>query len=195
MPGVALRQPDLFDLTPSRAEYWKGRLEEAVRDAGVQPQSCVLPLADEALVECPDDCLILLLAAVAALLDNQPQRAMGLLKRFSKLGRSPGQHVLTALALAQIGQAASAKSLLDRHDLATWPAILRAFPGAGLPRLRRQFLDIIAPRRASSSPRRPVTARTAKQARPQAKPPVRKSQAADRVAAVGRLRAREAPPA
>jgi superfamily II DNA or RNA helicase len=143
MAGSALRQQDLFDLTPSKAEYWAGRLEALYCDDSVQ--SGFLPIADEALVECPDDPPILLLAATAALLDHRPQRAMAILKRFSQFAKSPAQHVLMAVALAQTGQPEFARSLLYRHNLATWPTILRAFPGGRqrLPWLRQQLAGIV----------------------------------------------------
>jgi superfamily II DNA or RNA helicase len=192
MPGLALRQPDLFDPTPSKADLWRDRLNAAFREAAGDAQACVLPLAEEALAQCPDDHIVLLLVAVAALHDRQPQRATALLQRFSKVGTSPSEPVLKALALAQTGLAAAAKTLLDRHDLATWPAILRAFPGANLPRLRRQLLDIIAPPRPSSSPRRRATAKAAEPARGRADPAQGRSRGAGRSAAAAAQRPREA---
>src|SRR5262245_45396269 len=108
-------------------EFWVERLETVLCDPEVR--SGFMPLAREAVAECPDHPLILLMAATAALLDGEPQWALGLLKRFSRLARSPGEHVLRAVALAQIGAREVARALLHRYDLLTWPAILRAFPG------------------------------------------------------------------
>ncbi len=194
MVASALSQPDLFDPPLIKAALWKDRLNDALWKAAGDEQACVLPLAEQALAECPDNHLVLLLAAVAALHDRQPQRAMALLKRFARVGSSPAQNVLTALALAQTGAPASAKVLLDRHDLSTWPAILRAFPGASLPRLRRQLVDIIAPPTGRSGTPRGVTARAARSPRAQAKPAVRKGRAEGRGAASGPPRERETPP-
>jgi len=173
MPGSALRQSDLFEPPASRVEVWVERLEAAFRDPEVR--SGFMPLAREAVAECPDHPLILLTAAAAALLDGEPQWALALLKRFSRLARSPAEHVLKAVALAQTGQPELARGLLHRHNLATWPAILRAFPGGEqrLPWLRRQLAGIVLSPKRLRALRRDIHSRhpkpTPAKAKPQAK--------------------------
>ena len=151
MPSPAFRQLDL-ELLPDKTDLWVDRLTAAFADTKLQ--SGFSSLAEEALEECADAPIILLLAAAAALLDAQPARALALLARFSKQATSPAEHVLKAVALLQTNRVAAAKALLARHGLVSWSAILRAFPAGHhrLPWLMQQFDGIVdRPTPASSS--------------------------------------------
>jgi superfamily II DNA or RNA helicase len=89
-----------------------------------------LPQAEEAVCVHPGDGLILLLAATAALLDQNPERAQVLLKRFSKrfVAIAP-YHLLCALVLAEENKLESARSVLEAHGLASGFNALAVFPG------------------------------------------------------------------
>lgn len=143
MPSQAFRQLDLLKLPPDKTDLWVDRLSAAFADTKLQ--SGFSPLAEDALEECPDAPIILLLAATAAVLDVQPERALALLARFSKAATSPAEHVLKAAALLQVNKVAAARALLARHGLVTWSAILRAFPGGRerLPWLMQQLDGIV----------------------------------------------------
>jgi superfamily II DNA or RNA helicase len=101
-----------------------------------------LPLAEEAVRAQPGDGHILLLAATAALLDEDSTRAQVFLKRFSKRFVAIGPyHLLRALALAQENKLGVARSVLEVHGLADAYDVLWIFPG-GLWRrawLHRQY--------------------------------------------------------
>src|ERR1700731_388141 len=72
-----------------------------------------LSLAEEAVHAPPGDGLILLLAATAALFEQNPERAHIFLKRFSKRYVATGAyHLLRALAVAQENKLGLARSLL-----------------------------------------------------------------------------------
>jgi hypothetical protein len=176
MPRPALRQ---FAETPDESDIWTERLLAAFADASLH--SGFLPLAEKAIEACPGDAVILMLAATAALLDDRPERALVLLKRFSKRASAPAEHLLHALALNQVNKRVAAKALLERNRLTSWPAARYAFPGGSerLPWLKRQ-LDAILGREAPVSGRRlaaraKVKPRTAPQAevasRPRKAPP------------------------
>jgi hypothetical protein len=125
MPSQAFRQLDLLESLPTKTDLWVDRLSAAFADTKLQ--SGFSSLAEDALEECAGAPIILLLAAAAAVLDFQPERALALLARFSKQAKSPAEHVLKAVALVQVNKVAAAKALLARHGLVTWSAILRAF--------------------------------------------------------------------
>jgi superfamily II DNA or RNA helicase len=155
MPRLALRQPDLFAEAPYASDRWTERLLAAFADAN--PHSGFLPLAETALEACPGDIVILMLAAMAALLDERPERALVFLKRFSRRAAAPAEHLLHALALNQVDQRAAAKALLERNGLTSWSAARAAFPGGSkhLPWLMRQ-LDAILGREGPFPGRRPA---------------------------------------
>ncbi len=93
-----------------------------------------LPLAESAVRACPGDAVILCLAATAALLDQQPERALVFLKRLSKRYRPTAtDHLLHALALAQQKKLGPARALIERHALDFHGNAVRAFP-AGVER-------------------------------------------------------------
>ncbi len=159
MPGQALQQPALFEAPAPTVEDWVVRLTEAFDGRSVR--SGFLPLAEEAVAAYPGEPVILLLAAVAALLDEAPLRAKVFLKRFSKRAKGSSEFLLRALVLNQLHQPAAAKALLERHQLSRWSEALYYFPGGygQLHWFRRQF-DAIMGRtplrsRAPSKPSRP----------------------------------------
>ena len=89
-----------------------------------------LPQAEKAVRAHPGDGLILLLAATAALLDQNPERAQIFLKRFSKrfVAIAP-YHLLRALVLEEGNNLASARSVLEANGLANGFDALQVFPG------------------------------------------------------------------
>ena len=89
-----------------------------------------LPQAEEAVRAHPGDGLILLLAATAGLLDQNPERAQIFLKRFSKrfVAIAP-YHLLRALVLEEGNNLASARSVLEANGLANGFDALHVFPG------------------------------------------------------------------
>jgi superfamily II DNA or RNA helicase len=169
MASPALRQSDLFDLPAGTSEDWLDRLLAAFADTGVR--SGLLALTERALVACPGDASILLLAATAALLEEQPELALAFLKRFSKRAKAPAKHLLHALALHQLGLHDSAKTLLQQHRLTNLRLAARAFPGgyARLPWLRRRLDDIMRQPPAGARPS-PVSARPKPKNKPKLEP-------------------------
>ena len=89
-----------------------------------------LPQAEKAVRAHPGDGLILLLAATAGLLDQNPERAQIFLKRFSKrfVAIAP-YHLLRALVLEEGNNLASARSVLEANGLANGFDALQVFPG------------------------------------------------------------------
>jgi hypothetical protein len=99
---------------PSSREHWLDMLGPALADRS--PQS--LRIADDAIRALPADPVLLLTAALAALVADQPDRAMTLLKRFEKkfVADRPVT-LLTALTLARQGYVARAWTLLNQDRL------------------------------------------------------------------------------
>jgi superfamily II DNA or RNA helicase len=155
MPRSALRQPDLFTRTPHESDIWSERLLAAFADTKLQ--TGFLPLAEQAIAARPGDAIILMLAAMAALFDERPERALVLLKRFSKRASAPAGHLLHALALNQLDKRAAARALLESNGLTSRWSASRAFPG-GPNRLAWliQQLDSIVGREAPRPERRPA---------------------------------------
>ena len=122
----ALRHPDLFANEPHEADIWSERLLAAFADVNLH--SGFLPLAEQAIEACPGDAIILMLAAMAALLDERPKRALVLLKRFSKRASAPAGDLLHALALNQLDKRAAARALLESNGLNSRWSAARAFP-------------------------------------------------------------------
>jgi superfamily II DNA or RNA helicase len=161
MPRPAFRQPSLFD-SPGDVEVWADRLSAAFADA--KRQSGFLPLAEDALKACPDDPVILLLAATAAVLDRRPARALALLQGFSKHATAPAEKILKAIAFSQTNQGDTARALLTRYGLIGWPAIKRGFPGGPVrvPWLMQELDGIVdPPSRAAATDKRATTNRSA----------------------------------
>jgi hypothetical protein len=93
-------------------------------------RSGFLPQAEEAVRARPGDGHILLLAATAALLDEEPRRAQVFLKRFSKrYVATDSSHLLGALVLAQENKLEFARSVLEAHTLTSPFNALSVFPG------------------------------------------------------------------
>jgi len=155
MARPALRQSDLFTRTPHESDIWSERLLAAFADTNLQ--TGFLPLAEQAIAACPGDAVILMLATMAALFDERPERALVLLKRFSKRASAPAGHLLHALALNQLNKRTAARALLERNGLTSRWAAGRAFPGGPkrLAWLIRQ-LDSIVGREAPRPERRPA---------------------------------------
>ena len=143
MPRSALRQSNLFADAPHEGDIWSERLLAAFADATLH--SGFLPLAEQAIEACPGDAIILMLAAMAALLDERPKRALILLKRFSKRASAPAGDLLHALALNQLGKRAAARALLESNGLNNRWSAVRAFPGGSgrLPWLIQQLDNIV----------------------------------------------------
>jgi superfamily II DNA or RNA helicase len=154
-----LRQSDLFADVPSPSEAWSERLLAALADKN--RHSGFLPLAEQAIAACPGDAYILIMAAMAALLDDQPLRALVFLKRFSKRASAPAEHLLHALALAQLGKRGAARTLLASHGLINRSSAVRAFPGGAtrLPWLMLQLAGILE-REGPAPARRPKQLKT-----------------------------------
>jgi superfamily II DNA or RNA helicase len=164
MARPALRQSDLFAEVPYTSDIWSERLLAAFADTNLR--SGFLPLAEKAIEACPGDAVSLILAATAALLEERPERALVLLKRFSKHASAPAEHLLHALALNQVNKRVAARALLERNGLTTWPAAIEAFPGGAkrLPWLIPQLNAILG--REKPFPGRRPTARAKIKPRP-----------------------------
>jgi superfamily II DNA or RNA helicase len=125
------------------ATAWDRVLLAAFADPG--RHSGFLPLAEEAVRVQPGDGHILLLAATAALLDEDAARAQVFLKRFGKRYVAiDTSHLLNALALAQVNRLLPARSLLEAYRLTDWFNALHVFPGGFERRewLSRQYARI-----------------------------------------------------
>jgi superfamily II DNA or RNA helicase len=118
---------------PEEARGWDHILRAAF--ANPDRASGFLPQAEEAVRAQPGDGLILLLAATAALLDRNPERAQVFLKRFSKryVAIAP-YHLLRALLLAEESKLGSARSVLEAHELTNPFNALQVFPGGWMRR-------------------------------------------------------------
>ena len=148
---------------PEEARGWDQILRAAFADP--DRASGFLSQAEEAVRAQPGDGLILLLAATAALLDRNPQRAQVFLKRFSKryVAIAP-YHLLRALVLAEQSKLGSARSVLEAHGLTNPFNALQVFPGGWMRRawLLRQHDRIfghdkpVRGRGASDAGRRPA---------------------------------------
>ena len=118
---------------PEEARGWDQILRAAFADP--DRASGFLSQAEEAVRAQPGDGLILLLAATAALLDRNPERAQVFLKRFSKryVAIAP-YHLLRALVLAEQSKLGSARSVLEAHGLTNPFNALQVFPGGWMRR-------------------------------------------------------------
>jgi len=138
MPPTSLPQLALpFDEAPDQPDKWDQKLLAAF--ANKEMTSGFLPLAEEALHARPGDPHILCLAATAALLDRNPERALVFLKRYSKrYVPTATHHLLSALAAEQQNKPVVARAILEQNGLTSRFEVLRAFP-AGWARL--EWLD------------------------------------------------------
>src|SRR3954452_2397971 len=125
LPGFA-DEPDVSGPGKDTRAYWLEQLHPAL--ANLSPNS--LPVAEAALRACPVDSALLLMAALAALLAKQPDRAIGFLKRFERrYAANKPTTLLTALALAGKGYAARAWTLLEQDQLLDPNEAIRWFVG------------------------------------------------------------------
>jgi superfamily II DNA or RNA helicase len=129
MPPAALPQLNLpLDDAPGMSIKWDLRLLSAFEDE--QKTSDFLPLAEEALRHMPGDPAVLCLAATAALLDGEPDRALVFLKRYAKrYVPTATHHLLSALAAEQQNKPGVARALLERHGMTSPFEAMQAFPG------------------------------------------------------------------
>ena len=86
------------DHRPRDVRGWAEAIYQAFRSQASQP----LALADQAVRDYPDDGNLLQLAAIAALVEQRPERCLRYLKRYGKRYYLDKQHeLLRALAFAQ----------------------------------------------------------------------------------------------
>lgn len=112
--------------SPRDAKSWS----EAVRRAFVEDPGHSLQIAEQALKDYPHDASLLNLAAVAALLEERPERCLRYEKRLSKYYvPDERDQLLQALALAQQGRWGPALETLKHHGLDHYPTALQVFPG------------------------------------------------------------------
>ena len=173
-------------------ELWANRVRQALAERSPQARE----VAEEALRAWPASQELLLLAALAALAEVRPERALVLLKRYAKrYGPGKPAVLLTALALAQQGQPTRAWAMLQEATLHTGRAALPWFVGddvmeewlySQLHRLREEQLQPPgrvqarpprpSPTAAASAPAPPRPAKSASvQASPARSPPARAS--------------------
>ena len=118
------------------AGRWRETLDVVLADT--TRASGFLAPAEEAERACPGDPIILCQAALAALLDDRPEKAQLYLKRFAKrYVPTSTHHLLSALALGAQNKLILAKAHLERHELTGWGDVIGAFPGG---RARRAWL-------------------------------------------------------
>jgi superfamily II DNA or RNA helicase len=173
MPYLNLKpqvvEPDLFADPDKWADILARVLDDPRRTQGF------LTEAEKAERACPGDPVILLMAATAALLDGDPDKAQLYLKRFAKrYTPSTPYFLLSALALAAQKKLIAARDLLERHDLTELRVAIGAFPGgwtrAGWLAGR---LDVIMGRERPIRSRRAETRAARPLARPKNPPPAR----------------------
>jgi len=127
LPGLG---PSPDDMTAEAGkqgqELWVDHLRYALAERSSQARD----IAEEALHAWPASPELLLLAALAALAEVLPERALVLLKRYGKrYGPGKPAILLTGLALAQQGQSARAWAMLRDAGLHTGHAALPWFVG------------------------------------------------------------------
>ena len=127
LPGLGRLPDDVPAEAGDRGqELWVNRLRQALAERSPEARG----IAEEALRAWPASRELLLLAALAALAEVLPERALVLLKRCGKR-HGPGKPaiLLTALALAQQGQSTRAWAMLRDARLHTGRAALPWFVG------------------------------------------------------------------
>jgi superfamily II DNA or RNA helicase len=182
--------PSLPPIEKRDRDHWEGAIRAAL--AGRLQRSMLL--AEQALSACPGDPDLLLLAALTALANADPERAHRLLKRFRKRW-VPGKDadLLTALALGQQKQYAKALAVLRESRLDTNRAALAAFIGDGvmqdwlldsLDEIRRKTMLAGIGKRMEKAPLARTGARVPSTARTGATPPAARAAAKPRPAPV-----------
>jgi hypothetical protein len=139
----------------------------------LSPES--LCVAEAALRDHPADSGLLMLAALAALVAEQPDRAIGFLKRFERRYETgKASALLTALALARQGYTARAATLLERDNLLDPYEAMRWFVGgrgmAGwlVPQLTKIRTASARPQRGAAAGGKPAARPAPGKAKPQA---------------------------
>ena len=168
--------PSLPSMEKRDRDDWEGAIRAAL--AGRSQRSMLI--AEQALSACPGDPDLLLLAALTALANADPERAHRLLKRFRKRW-VPGKDadLLTALALGQQKQYAKAAGVLRENKLDADRAAVAAFIGDGvmqdwlldsLDEIRRKTLLTGIRKRVEKAPPARTNTRATSTARAGAKP-------------------------
>lgn len=112
--------------SPRDAGSWQDALYGAFAENRKNP----LQLAEQALKDCPKDSIILHLAAIAALLEERPERCLRYLKRLSKTYiPTDRDELLRALAVAQQGHWSIAEDILKQHGFDNFQIAFRSFAG------------------------------------------------------------------
>jgi superfamily II DNA or RNA helicase len=109
-----MSNPTAAGETPLDARAWANKLNEAFRSR----QAELVQLAEQAVRAYPHDPGLLELAAIAALLEERPEKSLRYLKRLEKhFVPDDREHLLRALALAQQGLLVRAAEILRQHGL------------------------------------------------------------------------------
>ncbi|CAH2605891.1 protein of unknown function (plasmid) [Rhodovastum atsumiense] len=124
LPGLT-SQPEAPPPDRTSLDYWLSQLGPIL--AAASPDA--LPIAEDAIRACADPAL-LPIAALAALVADQPDRTLGFIRRVEKKYEpTPATALLTALAIARQGHSARAWALLLQHGLDNERQAARWFAG------------------------------------------------------------------
>ena len=172
LPGLG-EAPEAKPPAPATRADWVEQLGRALTT--LSPES--LCVAEAALRDHPADSGLLMLAALAALVAEQPDRAIGFLKRFERRYETgKASALLTALALARQGYTARAATLLERDNLLDPYEAMRWFVGgrgmAGwlVPQLTKIRTASARPQRAAASDGEPASGKRRTDGKPAARP-------------------------
>jgi superfamily II DNA or RNA helicase len=123
-----MNQPDTPPETPRDASAWADALNRAFARRAPHLQE----LADRAVRECPAEHQVLYLAALASLIEENPERCQRYLTRIGKrYDLDNCHHLLWAVALAQQRNVAGALELLRKNDLDSPQQVRYWFLGDG----------------------------------------------------------------
>jgi superfamily II DNA or RNA helicase len=107
-------EPKVPTRESGKRDYWLGQIYPALIDQSPE----ALRIAEAAIRACPADAGLLVVAALAALVAGQPDKAIGFLKRHGQRYRADNPvMLLTALAWARQGDSVRARTLLERNGL------------------------------------------------------------------------------
>ena len=184
MPFSRAERSAAFLGPPVDADEWTETLAKAFADPA--RTEGFLELAEKAERALPGDPVILCSAAMAALLDGRPDKAVLYLKRYAKRyvgGKT--YYLLSALALAAQKNMIAARVLLERHGWTEWRCAMDSFPG-GYARRRwlTERIDAIMGREPEIRARKPAikpahpVQPAAKAARPKTAPPAKSAASA-----------------
>ena len=161
--GMQIAEPVPEPVEPS---VWIRRIAVALADLRVD----ALDVAETALCAWPAIPEIALMTALAAIAGGQPTRATSLLKRFRKdYGSHKAGNLLTALALAQLGHAGRARTMLKADGIDGFSAAADWFvgPRGMLNWLRDRLSEISGP---PVRPQAHIPAPRARATRPPSRP-------------------------